>query len=194
MHWKIHCSSRIYLSMSSSIAENGFSCLPGDSTATGAGFTGIELSFRSSCRFLSSSANCFKDSRTIRAFSGSDSVPLIAGRASSLIAFFFGALGTFRSCEMIVVVAVGALRIVLGTSPRERSRFFGDRGPACVKETIFLGAAAAFSVRGVFGALVSASASSWPKFNFCLILFDALGPLRAANWEDPWTLGQFKGQ
>lgn len=156
--------------MSSSIAENGLSCLPGDCKTGTVGFTGNEFNLRSSRRFRSSSASCFRDSRTILAFSGLASLPLMSGRDISLMdAFFLGALGTFRSLGWI---AAGAsdFRIVFGTSPRDRRRFFGESGPACVNETTLGGAAGA--LRGVFGALPPLDASSGPKSNFCLMRFD----------------------
>lgn len=125
-------NSDAYLAMSSSIAENGFNCFPGDSTTAGTvAFTGNEFNLRSSCRFRSSSANCFKDSRTMRAFSGALSFPLMSCRESSLMGFFFGALGTFRSLDtMAEVDVVVPFRIVFGGSARDRSRFLGDNGPA----------------------------------------------------------------
>lgn len=156
--------------MSSSMAENGFSCLPGDCATGAAGgwLTGNEFNLRSSWRFLSSSANCFKDSRTILAFSGRDSLPLMSGSDNSWL-LFRGAFGTFTSLGTIVVVDAGALRIVFVTSARERRRFLGESGPAWVNETTFL-AGGAF--RGVFGALASSVASSWPKSSFCLMRFE----------------------
>lgn len=83
--------------------------------------------------------------------------------------FFFGALGTFRSLDWIAA-GVSDFRIVFGISPRDRRRFFGESGPACVNETTFGGAAGA--LRGVFGALPPSDASSGPKSNFCLMRFE----------------------